>query len=79
MNRAEYCTPPEAAKIMMCSALHVRHLLQQGKLPYYLVGNRRYIPKKAIYTLIDHNTKNWQQATCKQDEQTKSKKGSSEK
>ena len=56
MDRADYCSPPEAAKLMMCSALHVRELIRKQKLPCYQVGNRRYIPRVAIQKYVAEHT-----------------------
>lgn len=56
MERSEYLTPPEAAVIMMCSALHVRSLIKQRKLPVYFVGRRAYIPRNAVYEYISTMT-----------------------
>ncbi len=57
MERTDYCSPPEAAKLMMCSALHIRELIRKQKLPYYQVGNRKYIPREAIQRYVDAHTK----------------------
>ena len=56
MDRADYCSPPEAAKIMMCSAMHVRELMNDQQLPCYKVGNRRYIPRSAVKNYVEKHT-----------------------
>ena len=56
LKRSNYFTPPEAAEVMMCSALHVRHLIRMNQLPVYQVGRRSYIPKAALYAYIKSKT-----------------------
>ena len=55
MKRTDYYTPPEAASVMMCSALHVRMLIRKQK-PVYQVGKRSYIPKAAVEEYIASKT-----------------------
>ena len=56
LERNNFCSPPEAAKLMMCSALHIRNLIKDRKLPVYKVGTRSYIPKAAIEKYIKSQT-----------------------
>ena len=56
MERSKYYTPPEAASEMMCSALHVRKLIERRVLPVYQVGSRSYIPKEAVAAYIKSKT-----------------------
>jgi len=56
MKRSDYVTPPAAAELMMCSALHVRQLIGRRELPVYKVGSRSYIPKKAVEDYITSKT-----------------------
>ncbi len=56
MERSKYYTPPEAASEMMCSALHVRKLIERRALPVYHVGSRSYIPKEAVAEYIRAKT-----------------------
>lgn len=55
LEREQYLTPPEAAAMMMCSALHVRKLIRGQKLPTYKVGTRSYIPRDAVEAYIQEH------------------------
>ena len=50
-------TPTEAAKLLGMSRPQVRKLLDQGKLPYRLVGTHHRIPISAIDAFLDIESK----------------------
>ncbi len=50
-------TSTEAAKLLGMSRPQVRKLLDQGKLPYRLVGSHHRIPMAAISTFLDIESK----------------------
>jgi len=50
-------TPAEAAKILGMSRPQVRKLLDQGRLPYRLVGSHHRIPVSAINAFLDIESK----------------------
>ena len=50
-------TETEAAKILGMSRPQVRKLLDQGRLPYRLVGSHHRIPVSAINAFLDIESK----------------------
>ena len=50
-------TPAEAASMLGMSRPQVRKLLDQGKLPYRLVGTHHRIPVSAVDTFLDIESK----------------------
>lgn len=56
LERKNFLSTPEAAEMMMCSALHIRNLIKDRKLPVYKVGTRSYIPKAAVEEYIKSQT-----------------------
>ena len=56
LERKNFLSTLEAAEMMMCSALHIRNLIKNRKLPVYKVGTRSYIPKVAVEEYIKSQT-----------------------